>query len=193
MTHIQNIPHVLEFGITHTSSPNRNSNFVPIGDGNIILKRNSLVMSNLRKLGDYIPFYFGTRMPMLYVIQHGYGVPPTSPENIVYCISSVEQIVNHGLSCIYTNGHAIVGLSKIFTDVEAIDANVDMKAVKSTIWIDEKDLDLKRRKEAEFLILGDLPLTAILGYAVYNASAKEKLVDLGIENDKVVVKPEYYF
>ncbi|MFN0187492.1 MAG: DarT ssDNA thymidine ADP-ribosyltransferase family protein [Bacteroidia bacterium] len=32
ITHIENIPHILQHGITHLSSPNTNPNFVPIGE-----------------------------------------------------------------------------------------------------------------------------------------------------------------
>ena len=44
MTHIENIPHVIQFGITHSLSPNANSNYVPIGDGNLIESRSKFVL-----------------------------------------------------------------------------------------------------------------------------------------------------
>jgi hypothetical protein len=36
MTHIENIPHILQYGITHSSSRNSNPNFKPIGDVSLI-------------------------------------------------------------------------------------------------------------------------------------------------------------
>jgi hypothetical protein len=65
MIHFQNIPHILKNGITHSSSANANHNFVPIGDASLISTRNSFLLNNDKHLGDYIPFYFGTRRPML--------------------------------------------------------------------------------------------------------------------------------
>ena len=41
MIHIQNIPHILQHGITHSYSPNANPDFVPIGDGSLIAHRNN--------------------------------------------------------------------------------------------------------------------------------------------------------
>ena len=72
MTHIQNIPHILQYGITHLTSPNANVNYVPIGDGSLINTRSSFILNNGKQLGDYIPFYFGVLTPMLYVIQKGF-------------------------------------------------------------------------------------------------------------------------
>ncbi len=70
MTHIDNIPHILQYGITHKSSPNANPNYKPIGDVSIINKRESeprMTVDGVEFVpGDYIPFYFYARMPMLY-------------------------------------------------------------------------------------------------------------------------------
>lgn len=56
MTHIGNIPHILNHGITHTSSANANPAFIPIGDGSLIATRNDFLLKNGRRLGEYIPF-----------------------------------------------------------------------------------------------------------------------------------------
>jgi hypothetical protein len=58
-------------------------------------------------------------------------------------------------------------------------------------WHD--DLDLKRRKEAEFLVADDIPLTALLGYVVYNDTTKTELINWGIPAETIVVRPNYYF
>ncbi len=110
--HIENIPHILQFGITHSSSPHANPSFVPIGDSTLISTRNSFMLNNGRLLGDYVPFYFGPRTPMLYVIQKGFNmVAPTHAENIVYCVSSVQKILELNLDFIFTDGHAVDSFS----------------------------------------------------------------------------------
>ena len=88
MTHVDNIPHIIQHGITHSSSVNANPNFISIGDSSLISSRNNILLNNGRLLGEYIPFYFGVRTPMLYVVQNGYNmVAPTPAENIVYCVT----------------------------------------------------------------------------------------------------------
>jgi len=196
MTHIENIPHILKFGLTHASSTNANPNFVPIGDNSLINTRNEYRLINGRKLGDYIPFYFGTRMPMLYVIQNGYNmVAPTPAENIVYCVTSVKKIIELQLDFVFTNGHAVNGFSSQYSlsDIPNLDEIIDWKAVNEIFWTNDSDLDLKRRKEAEFLVLGDIELSGILGFVVFNKNAQTRMVDFGVNEVNVPIKPNFYF
>ncbi len=102
MTHVNNIAHILRFGITHFNSVNRNLTYKPIGDSSLISSRNRFQLPNGKMLGEYIPFYFGRRMPMLYVIQKGFnGVTITPAEEIVYCITSVQNIIDRDLNFVF--------------------------------------------------------------------------------------------
>lgn len=196
MTHIENIPHVLQYGITHASSPNANPVFAPIGDMSLIKTRGKFVLNNGKLLGHYIPFYFGARMPMLFVIQKGYNmVKPTPAEDIVYCVSTVEQILANKLEYIFTDGHAVDAFSTQYGmgDIGNIDNILDKKAIGAKYWNDENDLDLKRKKEAEFLVVGDIPVTVVLGYLVYNETAKQKLLNFGVQEAMIHIKPQNYF
>lgn len=196
MTHIENIPHVLEYGLTHRTSERANQSFRPIGDASLITSRNRFQLLNGHKLGDYIPFYFGVRMPMLFVIQRGYNsVKVTDAENIVYCVSSVQKIINLQLNFVFTDGHAIDSFSNQYSlkDIAKIDSIIDWNAVKAVFWKDEHDLDKKRRKEAEFLIAQDIPAEGVIGFFVFNDSARMRLIEWGVPENKVIVKAEYYF
>jgi hypothetical protein len=196
MTHIENIPHILQYGITHVESSNANPEYIPIGDNSLISRRDDFALPNGRRLGEYIPFYFGVRMPMLYVIQNGFNVVKiTTSGEIVYCITSVQQIINHQLDFLFTDGHAVDSFSSFYSlaDINNIEQLIDQNAIKSKYWKDENDLDLKRRKEAEFLVGNDIPSAAILGFAVYDEATKDKLISFGIVPNKIIVKKEFYF
>jgi ssDNA thymidine ADP-ribosyltransferase, DarT len=196
MTHIENISHILEHGITHLNSPNTNPSYTPIGDKSIISKRADKVIPNGKKLSDYIPFYFGSSMPMLYVIQKGFnGVSTINAQKIIYLITSVEQILNQNLEFVFTDGHAVDSFSSFYnaTDIDKIDDIIDKKAIENQYWKDEHDLDLKRRKEAEFLVAKDIPKEAILGFVVYDELTKQELISLGVNEKVVVIRPKYYF
>jgi hypothetical protein len=197
ITHIENIPHVLQHGITHASSPNRNNNFVPIGDNSLISTRAAFALPNGHRLGEYIPFYFGPRMPMLYVIQKGFNTVKAIPaKEIVYCITTVGSIITRPLDYYFTNGHAIDSFTEFFdpADINNLDSIVDFKAVSEKYWSKDDDLDLKRRKEAEFLVLGDIPGDAVLGFAVSNDVSAQAIGQMpGCVNKRIVVKPNYYF
>lgn len=124
-----------------------------------------------------------------------YHLKSISSEEIIYCITSVEIILHHKIDYLFSDGHAVSELTRFYdqSHIHNIEEIIDRNAINAKYWLDENDLDLKRRKEAEFLIENDLPITAILGYAVYNKAAKQKLIDLGIEENKIAIKSEYYF
>lgn len=197
MTHIQNIPHILQHGITHIRSSKRNIDYVPIGDGSLIAARNKFPLNNGKTLGDYIPFYFGPRMPMLYVMQNGFnGVNPVHPRDIVYCVTSIGVIEEQKLSYIFSDGHAVDGFSTFYNsdDVKRIEEIIDWEAVKRKYWKDENDLDLKRRKEAEFLVEGDMPPATLIGFVAHSKESAEiikKMQNFG--NQKIVIQTNYYF
>lgn len=116
MVHIKNILHVLVYGITHRNTTNANRNFIPIGDSSIITTRASKILNNGNTLGDYILFYFGYRFPMLYVIQWVHSdVKQTFDEDIVYCVTRVEEIINSDMPFIFTDGHAIDSFSTLYS------------------------------------------------------------------------------
>lgn len=195
ITHIDNIGHIARCGIVKSDSPLRDDNYVSIGDRSIIDVRRGFRVNGCR-LSEFIPFYFGPRSPMLYVIQHGYnGVERVSPEQIVYCVIRLEDLVNDNIDCIFTDGHALSNLTKCYTKdrLPQIDSIIQYDDVYSSQWNSERDIDLKRRKEAELLIKNDLPAVYIKGYVVYNNEAKQRLIDFGIDENMIAIMPGYYF
>ncbi len=205
ITHIENIPHILKHGVTHKNSPNANSEYINIGDSSLIDARSEkhIIVDNGKqgygylesiKLGNFIPFYFGYRMPMLFVIQKGYnGVKIQLPENIVYCVSSVQKIIDEGLGFYFTDGHAIDSLSCCYDSrlIKEVNQIVDFDAAKAPDWTIKRDL--KRKKEAEFLINADLHSHCLIGYICYNANAKMSLRRMGVAENMIHVNPKYYF
>ena len=95
LTHIDNIKYIMSKGLVRASSPLRDENYVSIGDVQVIQVRKDRKYQGYQ-LSDFMPFYFGPRSPMLYVIQHGYnGVRKVKPEDIVYCIVRIEDIIKN--------------------------------------------------------------------------------------------------
>ncbi len=196
ITHIENIPHILRNGITHIQSPKRNPNYIGIGDDALIAKRQEIILPNGKRLGDYSPFYFGRKMPMLYVIQNGFnGVQKRDADQIVYCVSSVQTIIDLNIEFIFSDGHAVSNLSAFYDkrDIPNLETLIDFQAVNADFWNNPDDTDLKRRKEAEFLALGDIPIEAVLGYIVYSERSKATLLRFGIAEEKIVIRPQDYF
>lgn len=67
--HIDNMPHVMKYGLVHNDSPFASDSFVPIGDMSVMDARSTKQLPDGSFLSEYIPFYFGPRSPMLYNIK----------------------------------------------------------------------------------------------------------------------------
>lgn len=208
ITHIENIPHILKNGITHKNSPNRNPDFKNIGDISLIDTRSQKTVfvdnGNLESksiktitLGDFIPFYFGIKMPMLYVAQNGgnFVENSTPAENIIYIGSSLKNIISNGNEFYFSDGHATNMLTTFFdkSNINQLINIVDWEAIKSSYWGGADNLDTKRKKQAEFLVLGDIAPKHIIGFVCYNDTAKTKLISMGVDEQKIKVIPKAYY
>jgi len=208
ITHIDNIPHILQYGITHRNSSSRNPNFVSIGDRSLIHTRDHRLVSvdngdflNTQAptiiLGHFIPFYFGVKMPMLFVVQNGGNfVPaPTHPSDIVYLVCSVCQIIDRHETYYFSDGHATDNLTTFYghKKINDLPQIIDWAAVRASYWGGQENLNLRRKKQAEFLIANDISSELIIGFACYNNKAKDKLVGYGIKEEKIRVSPNAYY
>lgn len=205
--HIENIPHIIENGITHKNSPNANPNFIGIGDISLINNRetrkinvdNGTTFNTIEviNLGDFTPFYFGVKMPMLYVVQHGgnFVEKPNKSEDIIYVACSIKSIINSDLLYFFSDGHATDFLTSFYNKdkINQLPEIIDWTAVQTSYWGGQENLNLKRKKQAEFLVNGDIPSDFIVGYGCYNELAKQRLIEFGINEQLVKVIPNAYY
>lgn len=201
------MPHILGNGITHKDSPNCNPLFESIGDQSLINNRltkhvwvdNGDMANPVRKitLGDYIPFYFGVKMPMLFVVQKGgnFVIQANSPENIVYMACSLKSIIEKDIDYYFSDGHATDNLTTFYdsSKISSLPNIIDWNAVKSAYWGGQENLNLKRKKQAEFLIANDIPSGVIVGFGCYNESARDLLAGFGIDKSIIRIIPNAYF
>jgi hypothetical protein len=208
MTHIANIAHILQYGITHKNSANANSDFISIGDISLISTRSlkkvrvdngDFLNANapLITLGDFIPFYFGIKMPMLYVMQNGgnFVEKATPAENIIYIACPIISIIQSNRIYFFSDGHATDNYTTFYDRSKAseLPAIIDWKAVKAAFWGGQDNLNIKRKKQAEFLVADDLPPNMLAGFGCYNEIAKKKLIEMGIKETKIKVIPHAYY
>lgn len=201
------MPHILEFGITKKNSPHCNPSFESIGDQSLINNRatkqvwidNGDITNPVTQiiLGDFVPFYFGVKMPMLFVVQKGgnFVAHANSPENIIYIACSLNSILQYRLNFYFTDGHATDKLTTFYDSSKITDLSdiIDWNAIRTAYWGGHENLNLKRKKQAEFLISEDIPSDVIVGFGCYNDKAKTRLVELGIEESTIKVIPNAYF
>ena len=208
MTHIANIPHTLQHGITHRKSPNANPRYAAIGDITLINNRDTkqvfvnngdytIVNPPSIVLGDFIPFYFGVRMPMLYVIQIGgnFVVNAIPAEDIVYLACPIAKVIGLESEFYFTDGHATDNFTTFYNreKVDMLPTIIDWSAVKASYWSGQENLNLKRKKQAEFLLGCDLPPGFVTGLVCYNETAKKKLIDFGVNEEIIKIVPRAYY
>ncbi|GAB6011453.1 type II toxin-antitoxin system toxin DNA ADP-ribosyl transferase DarT [Viscerimonas tarda] len=202
MTHIENIPHILQYGITHKNSLNANSDYITIGDKSLIDTRSAkqihIEEGETIILGNFIPFYFGIRMPMLfYVMQHGgnFVEKATPAEDIVYLVCAIRKIIDSDKTYFFSDGHATDSLTTFYdkSKVRELPNIIDWDAIKARYWSGNENLILKCKKQAEFLVQEDLPPDYIIGFVCYNEETKEKLMTMGIVNEKIRIRNQAYY
>jgi hypothetical protein len=109
ITHIDNVPWILDHGLHCKSSKVQDPNFVQIGLRELIDKRATRRVHKKPggSLGDYVPFYFTPWSIMMYNIKTGYGDVIQRPNHeIVIIVSSIHQLVELDIPFLFTDAHA---------------------------------------------------------------------------------------
>lgn len=152
-----------------------------------------------RVLGDYVPFYFTTRSPMLYTINRG-NVPGVrvNQREIIYLVSTVEQVTQEDCEWCFTDGHAVEAISRFYTEQTELH-HVDWPTINSKYWNDTlQEPDRKRKKQAEFLVHQFFALSWILEIGVVNTLAARRVHEILGEfvprpTLNVVVHADWYY
>jgi len=136
-------------------------------------------------------------MPMLFVAQNGgnFVEKPTPAEDIIYIGSSLKNIIENGNEFYFSDGHATDMFTTFFdkSKINELVNIVDWTAIKSSYWGGADNLNLKRKKQAEFLVLGDIAVKHIIGFGCYNDQAKNRLTAVGIDEKKIKIIPKAYY
>ena len=149
-------------------------------------------------VGDYVPFYFAPRSPMLFSIKCG-NVDGVSPDQrrLVYLVSSTEATCDAGLSCVLTDGNAGAAFTAFSDDPSDVTAMIDWPLMKARIWRNTpEDPDRRRRRMAEWLVHEAVPLELISAMAVINAKVREYvavLADTHGCSPTIAIRPGWYF
>lgn len=199
MTHVDNLPHILQHGLVVASSPNADPNFRAIGDRSLIGVRKDLEVPIAPggMFSEYVPFYLGPRSPMLYQIATGYeGVEKIQQEEIIYLVVKHDCIVEKGLAFVFTDGHARHNMTQFFNTADGFE-QLDWDTIYAEQWMNTlEDPDRQRRKQTEYMVKGHVPRDCFAIVLVYNEISQQKveslLAEAGLEIPVNVSKKAYY-
>ncbi|MCC6848729.1 MAG: DUF4433 domain-containing protein [Deltaproteobacteria bacterium] len=201
ITHVANVPWILQNGVHCRNSNVRDPAFREIGNPDLIAKRTRRVVpiAPHGTLSDYVPFYFTPRSPMLFNIKTGYnGVPQTPMSEIVVLVSSLLRLRELSVGFVFTDRHAYLQMATDSFSSDLADLRkIDWGILQASDFRRDPDDPAKiERYQAEALVHQRVPVEALTGLACYSKERREELeAELTRQpvSLQVVVRPSWYF
>ena len=117
-------------------------------------------------------------------------------DEIVHVAVPLKKIVESSFLFYFSDGHATDILTTFYdkNSIDKLPSIIDWNAVTSIKWSgDGIETDIKRRKQAEFLVKHDLSPDFIAGFVCYNDKAKNQLISYDIDGQRIKVFPKAYY
>jgi len=199
MVHHANVAHILTHGMYARGSANFDPSYKDIGHPTIIGNRvvKPIPFARYGNIGEYVPFYFCGRTPMLLNIKTGYGVEQLPQNDIIFLCCPVSQLVACKQQWVFTDGNASVLTTEFYTDLAHI-GEVDWNVIGSSDFSGSAGSDRKRQKCAEFLVRSHVPANCISHIVCLSRSRRVEMqemvqanglnIDIGIDT-----KNTFYF
>ena len=175
IVHRDNLPWILDNGLHCANSGVVASNYVNIGNAELIDKRRHRVVPIAPggTLADYVPFYFTPFSVMMKNIHSGWGVQQRRNEEIVILVSSLHHVASLRLPFVFTNAHAYPDWTNYYSDPANL-GEIDWPLLQRRDFKREADDPRKmERYQAEALVHQHLPIQGVLGIVCYTEALKQ--------------------
>ncbi len=199
ITHLDNVPWILDHGLHCATGATLDPNFVSIGNPDLIGRRGTrdIPADPRGTLDDYVPFYFCTHSVMLFNVHTGRVQGVTAGQrDIAYIVSSVDQLEGSGVRFLFTDRHAYVANASFFAQVGELD-KLDWPLIHGRDFKkDPNRPDKLELRAAELLAHRHVPVTSLLGIACYDDATcrtiRDEVKARGLPLH-VAARPEWYF
>lgn len=197
-THLRNLPGIVANGI-HSDAACRRERLtqVEIGSNDIRERRLRLSVEAVGPggyVGDYVPWYFGPRSPMMFTLGKNNYEYQQGFDEVVYLVSSVPAVIDQGCEWIASDRNAALSLAEFTDDEQDLDEHISWDVIRARYWNDYVDGgDLRA---AEFLVHDFVPWEAIELIATKTVATKakvERLIGDHRHCPPVTVRPGWYF
>jgi hypothetical protein len=197
ITHLDNLPGIIKEGGLHCDRTAQNMKSMNIGHKHIKARRlnRSVPVGPRGTVGDYVPFYFAPRSPMLFAISRGNVEGYTAGQRpVIYLCSSTEAVDAAKLRWVFTEGHADMDYTDFFDDFKNL-GQIDWSLMRAKYWRDtDEDGDRKRRRQAEFLVKDFFPWKLVRQIAVYGNDTAKIVSGILVGNTPpIVVEQGWYY
>lgn len=160
ITHLDNLPAIVrQGGLWAKGHLPEGAQQTDLADSKIQDRRHAFPVpgANGRCLHDYVPFYFCPKSPMLFRRKD-------LQREIVYLVTRPSLCVAQGLEWVFTDSHAVTMLARFTRNLSDLE-RLDWDAIRSDFWGGEANQEIRRRKQAEWLVFRFVPLAAIVELA----------------------------
>ena len=202
ITHVDTLPAIIADGCLWSDHEirNRDNERVVIGYGTIKQRRLERYRVSCHPdtfVGQYVPFYFCPRSPMLFVIDRRNADLDYQggQDRIVHLVSKIGMAVEAAgdRPWAFSGGNAGADYTQFCNNLDQINDYVRWEDVNAKYW---SDPTVKDRKQAEFLVHQSFPWSSIIGVGAINQPVADEVSALLQNVDhkpKVVVKPGWYY
>ena len=201
ITDARNLPGILTTGGLWSDAQRLAQGFSTVNIGHSTIKERRLKkrvrICQQGVLGDYVPFYFCNRSPMLYAIHQGFVEGyPRGQTYIIYLQSSLQTLQSAACDWFFTDGHAVEAISDYYADLSELN-QIDWPIIADRDWANTAlDNDRKRRKQAECLIHNFFRWEWVEQIGVNHQQAKDwveqQLLQM-VHRPPVMIQREWYY
>ncbi|WP_154675488.1 type II toxin-antitoxin system toxin DNA ADP-ribosyl transferase DarT [Parafrankia elaeagni] len=146
-------------------------------------------------VGEYVPFYYAPRSPMLYKIYKGnVDGYDGGQDPLAYIVTTIGTVQQAGLRWVGSDGNCAAGVTRHFNDRKQLEDAVDWQIMTEIMWRDTvEDGDRMRRRMAEFLVRGELPWSCVRGIVVKSDFYKAQAQACVPAATPVAVRDNWYY
>ncbi len=195
ITDVANLPGILaEEGLHSDAMMAKRTPEVVIGYDHIKkrrLKEIPVPCCGWRYVGEFVPFYFCPRSPMLFTINKGNtGRPAGCQRTVVHLVSTMAAGIGTGKAWAVSSGNAGAFHTTYSAKAEALDG-LDWPAIRAVQWQGKQ-----HQKMAEFLVADFFPWAAIQEIGCHNltvAGRVREILATAAHRPTVGVKTDWYY
>lgn len=197
-THLRNLAGVIAGGLKSDAVCRRERlTEVEIGSAAIRQRRLELPIGDVGPggfVGDFVPWYFGPRSPMMYALSRDRYEYQEGFDEVVYLVSSVPKIIALGSQWVASDRNAALNLAEFTDDVNALAEHVSWDIINARYWTEYADgADLRA---AEFVTHESVPWEAVEAIVTKTEDARarvEFMIAASVHRPTVTVCSAWYF
>jgi hypothetical protein len=194
ITDVENLPGILAAGGLHSDVTMAQGHPTVIGYAHIKERRMKQIRVPCcggRFVGEFVPFYFCPRSPMLFTVNQGNtGRPVGCQRSIVHLVSTVATGIGLQRAWAISDGNAGAAYPSFYAELKAL-ADLDWSAIRATVWSGKTN-----QKSAEFLVADFFPWLGFQAVGCHNSAVAKQVQDLlssHVHRPTVTVEPAWYY